>query len=166
MAQASLNRLAARATSHCLTGCAIGEVAGMALGTALVWSNLATTLAAIVLAFVFGYALTSWPLLRAGLPLGAVIPITLSAETVSIAVMEAVDNAFVLAIPGAIDAGLGDALFWASIAGGFAIAFAPAFAVNRYMIRRGKGTPSSTSTTAELLRRAAGPALGTSAGCV
>jgi uncharacterized protein DUF4396 len=139
MAQASLNRLAARATSHCLTGCAIGEVAGMALGTALVWSNLATTLAAIVLAFVFGYALTSWPLLRAGLPLGAVIPITLSAETVSIAVMEAVDNAFVLAIPGAIDAGLGDALFWASIAGGFAIAFAPAFAVNRYMIRRGKG---------------------------
>jgi hypothetical protein len=135
----SLNRLALTATTHCLTGCAIGEVAGMALGTALAWSNLATTLAAIALAFFFGYLLTAWPLLRAGLALGAVIPITLSAETVSIAIMEAVDNAFVLAIPGAIDAGLGDVLFSASIAGGFGLAFGPAFAVNRSMIRRGKG---------------------------
>ncbi len=134
-----MNRLALTATVHCLTGCAIGEVAGMALGTALGWGNVATTVAAIVLAFFFGYSLTAWPLLRSGLPLSAVIPIALSVDTISIAIMEAVDNAFVIAIPGALDAGLGDFLFWASIAGGFALAFGPAFAVNRYLIRRGKG---------------------------
>jgi Domain of unknown function (DUF4396) len=137
--QASLNSLAASATTHCLTGCAIGEVTGMAVGTALGWGNLATTFAAIVLAFFFGYGLTSWPLLRAGLALSAVAPIAFGSDTVSIAIMEAVDNAFVVAIPGAIDAGLGDFLFWASIAGGFALAFGPAFAANRYLIRRGKG---------------------------
>jgi hypothetical protein len=134
-----LNGLAFSATVHCLTGCAIGEVSGMALGTALGWSNLATTVAAILLAFFFGYSLTSWPLLRAGLALSAVIPIALSADTVSIAIMEAVDNAFIVVLPGAMDAGLGDFLFWASIAGGFALAFGPAFAVNRRLIRRGKG---------------------------
>jgi len=134
-----LNGLARSATVHCLTGCAIGEVSGMALGTALGWGNLVTTLAAIVLAFFFGYSLTSWPLLRAGLALGAVVPIALGSDTVSIAIMEAVDNAFVVAIPGAMDAGLGDFLFWGSIAGGFALAFAPAYAANRYLIRRGRG---------------------------
>jgi hypothetical protein len=139
MSTDSLNSLAVSATTHCLTGCAIGEVSGMALGTALGWGNLETTVAAILLAFFFGYSLTSWPLLRAGLSLGAVIPIALSADTVSIAIMEAVDNAFIVAIPGALDAGLGDFLFWASIAGGFALAFGPAFAVNRHLIRRGKG---------------------------
>src|SRR4051794_13500707 len=93
-----LNGLAFSATFHCLTGCAIGEVSGMALGTALGWGNFATTVAAIILAFLFGYSLTSWPLLRAGLALGAVIPIALSADTVSIAIMEAVDNAFIAVI--------------------------------------------------------------------
>jgi hypothetical protein len=135
----SLNKLALSATTHCLTGCAIGEVAGMALGTALDWSNLATTVAAIALAFFFGYSLTSWPLIRSGLPLRRVVPIALSADTVSIAIMEAVDNAFIIAIPGALDAGLGDLLFWASISGGFALAFGPAFWVNRRLISRGKG---------------------------
>jgi uncharacterized protein DUF4396 len=136
---ASLDKLALSATTHCLTGCAIGEVAGMAIGTAAGWSNLATTVTAIVLAFFFGYSLTSWPLIRSGLPLRSVVPIALGADTVSIAIMEAVDNAFIVAIPGALDAGLGDLLFWASISGGFALAFGPAFLVNRYLIRRGKG---------------------------
>lgn len=136
---AELNGLAASATVHCLTGCAIGEVSGMALGTVLGWTNFVTTLAAIVLAFFFGYGLTAMPLLRAGLALGAVVPIALASDTVSIAIMEAVDNAFVVAIPGALDAGLADFLFWGSIAGGFAIAFAPAFLANRYLITRGRG---------------------------
>src|SRR5919197_4161874 len=135
----NLNRLSVTATTHCLTGCAIGEVSGMALGTALGWGNLVTTLAAIVLAFFFGYGLTSLPLFHAGLALSAVVPIALGSDTVSIAIMEAVDNAFIVAIPGAMDAGLGDLLFWASIAGGFALAFGPAFLANRYLIERGKG---------------------------
>jgi Domain of unknown function (DUF4396) len=134
-----LNRLSVSATIHCLTGCAIGEVSGMAIGTALGWSNLATTVAAIVLAFFFGYSLTALPLLRAGLALAAVAPVAFASDTVSIAIMEAVDNAFVIAIPGAMDAGLGDLLFWGSIAGGFALAFGPAFAANRYLIARGRG---------------------------
>jgi hypothetical protein len=117
----------------------IGEVAGMALGTALGWSNLATTVAAVALAFFFGYSLTSWPLIRSGLPLREVVPIALGSDTLSIAIMEIVDNAFIIAIPGALDAGLGDFLFWASISGGFALAFGPAFWVNRYLISRGKG---------------------------
>jgi hypothetical protein len=139
MQQGELNRLSFSATTHCLTGCAIGEVSGMALGTALAWGNLATTIAAIVLAFFFGYGLTSLPLFRAGMGIGAVVPIALGSDTVSIAIMEAVDNAFIVAIPGAMDAGLGDWLFWGSIAGGFALAFGPAFAANRYLIRRGRG---------------------------
>ena len=134
-----LNRLATAATVHCLTGCVIGEVAGMALGTSLAWSNLATTVAAILLAFLFGYGLTSIPLLRADVPFGAVVPIALGADTVSIAIMEAVDNAFILLIPGAMESGLTDWLFWVSIFGGFALAFPAAFAANRYLIRRGKG---------------------------
>ena len=136
---AELNRLSVSATVHCLTGCAIGEVSGMALGTALGWGDAITMVTAIGLAFFFGYSLTSLPLLRAGLGLGAIVPIALGSDTLSIAIMEAVDNAFVVAIPGALEAGLGDFLFWGSIAGGFAIAFGPAFLANRYLIARGRG---------------------------
>src|SRR5829696_8639562 len=112
----SVNRMALSATLHCLTGCAIGEVLGVIIGTALGWSDGATIALAIVLAFLFGYALTSWPLLRAGLALGAVIPIALASDTLSIAVMEVVDNVIVVAIPGAMDAGLDNLLFWGSLA--------------------------------------------------
>jgi hypothetical protein len=135
----SLNQLAATATFNCLVGCAAGEIVGMALGTALGFSNLGTIALAVGLAFVFGYALTSMPLLRSGLTLAAVVPIAIAADTVSIAIMEVIDNAFVAVVPGAMDAGLGDALLWLSIAGGFALAFGPAFLVNRANIRRGKG---------------------------
>jgi hypothetical protein len=135
----SLNRLAMSATAHCLVGCAAGEIAGMALGTALAFSNLATVALAIGLAFMFGYTLTSLPLLRSGLALAAVVPIALAADTVSITIMEAIDNVFVLAVPGAMEAGLRDALFWGALLGGFALAFGPAFVVNRANIRRGEG---------------------------
>jgi hypothetical protein len=134
----SLNQLSLAATGHCLVGCASGEITGMALGTVFGFSNAATVALAIALAFVFGYALTS-PLLRSGLALAAVVPIALAADTVSIAIMETIDNAFVLAVPGATDAGLDDALFWAALLGGFALAFGPAFVVNRANIGRGKG---------------------------
>ena len=135
----SLTRLAAIATAHCLTGCAIGEVAGLAIGTALGWGNLATILLAVGLAFVFGYSLTSLPLIRSGLPLAAVLPLALAADTVSIAVMELVDNLFMLAIPGALAAGLADALFWGSLAVSLAVAFLVAWPVNRWLIARGRG---------------------------
>src|SRR4051794_23639266 len=135
----SLNRVALSATAHCLAGCAIGEVLGMIIGTALGWGNLATIVLAIVLAFVFGYSLTMLPLLRAGLALAAVLPLALASDTVSIAVMELVDNAIILLIPGAMDAGLGDLLFWASLVVALLIAGAVAFPVNRWLIDRGKG---------------------------
>ncbi|MBX5442105.1 MAG: DUF4396 domain-containing protein [Solirubrobacteraceae bacterium] len=134
-------RTAFSATLHCLTGCAIGEVLGMVIGTALGWSGVATIALAVALAFLFGYLLTSLPLLRSGLALGAVVPIALAADTVSIAVMEVVDNAVVVAVPGAMDAGLGDPLFWGSLAGALAIAFAVALPVNRWLIGRGRGPP-------------------------
>jgi hypothetical protein len=135
----SLNGLAVSATNHCLTGCVIGEVAGMAIGTALGWGNLGTIALAVGLAYLFGFALTSLPLFRAGLTFAAIVPIALAADTVSITIMEVIDNAFVLLVPGAMDAGLGDWLLWASIAGGFAIAYPFAFLANRSMIARGKG---------------------------
>lgn len=135
----SLNRLAASATNHCLTGCVIGEVVGMVIATALGWGNAASIALAVVLAFFFGYLLTSWPLLRSGLALGAVIPIALAADTVSIAIMEFIDNLFVLLVPGAMEAGLGDLRFWLPLLGGFVIAWPFAFAVNRAMIARGRG---------------------------
>jgi Domain of unknown function (DUF4396) len=135
----SLNRSAFSATTHCLTGCAIGEVLGMAIATALGWGNLASIAVAIALAFVFGYALTLGPVLRAGVPPRRAMGLAFASDTASIAVMEAVDNAFVVVVPGALDAGLGDALFWWSIAVGFAIAFLPAFALNRWLIARGRG---------------------------
>ncbi len=131
--------MAASATLHCLTGCAIGEVLGMAIGTALGFSDLGTVALAIGLAFLFGYTLTSLPLLRAGMAFSVVAPIALSVDTVSIATMEIVDNAIMLAIPGAMEAGLGDVLFWGSLAVALAIAGLAAWPVNRWLIRRGKG---------------------------
>jgi Domain of unknown function (DUF4396) len=138
-AETSLNRLAASATTHCLTGCAIGEVLGVAIGTALGWGNLETIVLAIALAFLFGYTFTSWPLLRSGMALAAVLPIALAADTLSITVMEIVDNAILLVIPGAMEAGLGDVLFWASLAFALAVAWVAAFPVNRWLIARGRG---------------------------
>jgi Domain of unknown function (DUF4396) len=138
-ADASLNRLAASATTHCLTGCAIGEVLGVVIGTALAWGNFETIVLAIALAFLFGYAFTSWPLIRSGLALAVVVPIALAADTLSIAVMEIVDNGILLVIPGAMEAGLGDLLFWASLAFALAVAWVAAFPVNRYLISRGRG---------------------------
>jgi uncharacterized protein DUF4396 len=135
----ALDRVAASATLHCLTGCAIGEVAGVAIGTALGWSDIATIALAIALAFVFGYALTSLPLLRAGIAFAAVVPIALASDTVSIAVMEFVDNAILLIIPGAMEAGLDTLLFWGSLAVALVIAGLFAFPVNRWLIARGKG---------------------------
>jgi len=130
---------AARATLHCLTGCAIGEVLGLVIGTALGLSTGATIVLAIVLAFAFGYALTLTPVLRSGLALKAALAVTLAADTVSITVMELVDNSVVLVIPGAMAAGLGDALFWGSLAGALFLAFWAALPVNRWLIGRGKG---------------------------
>jgi hypothetical protein len=131
--------VALSATLHCLTGCAIGEVAGVAIGTALGWSDFATIALAIGLAFLFGYGLTSMPLLRAGLALSVVIPIALTADTLSIATMEVVDNALILLIPGAMDAGLGDLLFWGALSFALVIAFILTVPVNRWLIARGKG---------------------------
>jgi hypothetical protein len=136
---AALTGVALSATLHCLTGCAIGEVAGVAIGTALGWSDFATIFLAIGLAFLFGYALTSMPLLRAGLALSVVIPIAFASDTLSIATMEVVDNAILLIIPGAMEAGLADLLFWGSLAFALVIAFILTVPVNRWLIARGKG---------------------------
>ena len=135
----SLNRLALSATLHCLTGCAIGEVAGMVIGTALHWSNAATIAISIVLAFIFGYALTMRPLLAAGVTLGAATRLALAADTISITIMEIVDNAIMLLIPGAMDAHVTAPLFWGSLAVALAVAGVAAFPVNRWLIVRGRG---------------------------
>ena len=136
---AALNGLAVSATLHCLTGCAIGEVAGMVIGTALGFSDLATIALAVALAFLFGYTLTSWPLIRAGLALSAVVPIALAADTLSITVMEIVDNAIMVAVPGAMDSGAGNLLFWGALAVALAVAFVITVPVNRWLLLRGKG---------------------------
>jgi hypothetical protein len=138
-AQGSLNRIALSATLHCLTGCAIGEVLGMVVGTALGWGNWATVGLSVVLAFLFGYSLTMLPLVRSGVAVGAAIPVALASDTVSIAIMEIVDNAIVLLIPGAIEAGLADVLFWGSLAFSLLAAGAAAYPVNRWLIARGRG---------------------------
>jgi Domain of unknown function (DUF4396) len=135
----ALDAVALSATLHCLTGCAIGEVLGVVIGTALGFSDLGTIALAVVLAFFFGYSLTSLPLLRAGLALATVVPIALATDTLSIAVMEFVDNALLLAIPGAMDAGVGDVLFWGSLSVALVAAGLVAFPVNRWLITRGKG---------------------------
>jgi hypothetical protein len=132
-------RMSAQATLHCLTGCAIGEVLGMVIGSAAGLPDAATVVLSIALAFVFGYALTMRGVLRSGLPLGRALRIALAADTVSIAVMEIVDNAVVLAVPGAMDAGLTSSLFWASLVASLAIAFVVTTPVNRWMIARGRG---------------------------
>lgn len=136
---ASLNRTAISATAHCLTGCAIGEVLGMVIGTALGWGNVATIALAVVLAFFFGYSLTMVPLLRSGLALATVLPLAFAADTLSITVMEIVDNLVMLAVPGAMEAGPTSLLFWGSLAFALAVAFVAAFPVNRYLIARGRG---------------------------
>jgi len=135
----ALTGVAVSATLHCLTGCAIGEVSGMAIGTALGFSDLGTIALAVALAFVFGYSLTSLPLLRAGMALATVVPIALAADTLSIATMEIVDNVIMVVIPGAMESGLGDILFWGALSFALAIAFVLTVPVNRWLITRGKG---------------------------
>ena len=135
----ALNRMSLSATLHCLTGCAIGEIAGMVIGTALALSNGAIVVISVVLAFFFGYGLTSLPLLRAGLALAVVLPIALASDTLSIATMEVVDNVIVVAIPGALNAGLDSLLFWGSLSFSLFVAGLIAFPVNRALLARGKG---------------------------
>lgn len=135
----TLNRLAAAATTHCLIGCGIGEVLGLVIADALGWSVLPAIVLAIALAFVFGYALTMRPLLRAGTSLGRATRLALVADTASIATMELVDNAVLLAVPGAMDAGIGEAFFWITLAAALAIAWVVTFPVNRFLIARGTG---------------------------
>jgi hypothetical protein len=135
----SLNHVAFSATVHCLTGCAIGEVLGMIVGTALGWSDWATIALAVALAFLFGYSLTMLPLLRSGIALAAAVPVALAADTISIAIMEIVDNGIMLLIPGAMEAGLTNLLFWGSLAVALLIAGAAAYPANRYLIARGRG---------------------------
>ena len=135
----ALNAVALSATLHCLTGCAIGEVLGMVIGTALGFSQWGTVALAVALAFLFGYSLTSLPLLRAGLALSAVVPIALATDTFSIAVMEIVDNALMVAIPGAMESGVGDILFWGALSFALVVAGVVAFPVNRWLITRGRG---------------------------
>jgi hypothetical protein len=134
-----LNAMAASATLHCLTGCAIGEILGLVVGTALGLGNLAIVVLAICLAFVFGYALSTLPLLKAGLAVGAALSVVLAADTLSIATMEVVDNLVVLVIPGAMDAGLTNAVFWLSMMLALSVAYAAAYPVNRALLSRGKG---------------------------
>jgi hypothetical protein len=135
----SLNRLAISATTHCLTGCAVGEVTGMVIATALGWGDFASIALAVGLAYLFGFTLTAVPLVRAGLAAAAVVSTALAADTLSITIMEAIDNLIVVLIPGAMDAGVDEPLIYASIAAGFAVAYPFAFLANRYMIARGKG---------------------------
>jgi hypothetical protein len=135
----SLNALAFSATVHCLTGCATGEVAGMVIGTAFDWSNAATIAISIVLAFAFGYTFTSVPLLRADMTLSAVVPLALASDTISIGIMEIVDNTVVALIPGALDASLADIAFWASLALALLLAGLAAYPANRWLLARGKG---------------------------
>jgi hypothetical protein len=135
----SLNRLAFQATTHCLTGCAIGEVAGMVIATALRWGAFAAIVLSVILAFFFGYALTMRPLLASGLSLARASRLALSADTVSITVMEITDNGLLLVIPSAMNAQLNEPLFWGSLALSLAVAGVVAFPVNRWMIARGQG---------------------------
>ena len=135
----NLTRVAVSATLHCLTGCAIGEILGMIIGTALGLGNWPTVVLSIALAFAFGYGLTSLPLLRAGLAFSAVVPIALASDTLSITTMEIIDNAIMLLVPGAMDAGLGSLLFWGSLAFALAVAGLLTVPVNRWLIARGKG---------------------------
>lgn len=135
----SLTRSAVRATLHCLTGCAIGEVLGMVLATAFGWGNVASIAVSVALAFLFGYALTLRPVLRAGIGVRRALGVAFASDTVSIATMEIVDNAFIVIVPGALAAGLDDGLFWWSLAVSLVIAFVLTVPVNRWLIARGRG---------------------------
>jgi hypothetical protein len=135
----SLNRLAVSATTHCLTGCAIGEVTGMVVATALGWGDVASIALAVGLAYLFGFTLTAMPLVRAGLAAGVVVSTALAVDTLSITIMEVIDNLTVVLVPGAMDADLDEPLIYLSIAAGFAIAYPFAFLANRYLIARGRG---------------------------
>lgn len=135
----SLTRSAIQATLHCLTGCAIGEVLGMVLGTAFNWHNALTTVISIVLAFLFGYTLTIWPVLKAGVEKREAVKVALASDTSSITSMEIIDNAFIWLVPGAINATLSDGLFWASLAASLVIAFVLTVPLNRWLISQGKG---------------------------
>jgi hypothetical protein len=135
----SLNKTAASATLHCLTGCAIGEVAGMVIATGLKWSAIPSIAISVILAFIFGYALSLRPLVKHGLALKKSLKLAFASDTASITTMEIADNAFILAVPGAINAELNSALFWISLAVSLAVAFAVAFPLNRWLIARGKG---------------------------
>ncbi|MDQ5821301.1 MAG: DUF4396 domain-containing protein [Actinomycetota bacterium] len=135
----SLNRIAASATAHCLTGCAIGEVLGFVIGTWRGWGDVATMALAIALAYLFGYSFTLVPLVRGGLALGTAMGLAFAADTLSITVMEIVDNGVMLVVPGAMDATLGDPLFWGALAFSLAVAGLAAFPVNRWLIARGRG---------------------------
>jgi len=139
VSQPLLNRLAFSATTHCLTSCAIGEVLGMVIGTALSWGSVATIALAVVLAFAFGYALTLLPLLRAGIAFATALGLAFASDTVSITIMEIVDNAIMVVIPGAMEAGLTEPLFWGSLILSLALAGVAAFPANRWLIARGRG---------------------------
>ena len=135
----TLTRQAVSATAHCLTGCAIGEVLGMAIATALGWHDVAAITLAVALAFVFGYAFTLGPVMRAGVPLRRAVGLAFASDTISITTMEIVDNAILVAIPGAMAAELADPLFWGSLAFALAVAFVVTVPVNRWLIGRGRG---------------------------
>ena len=139
MSEQNTRSTAIRATVHCLTGCAIGEILGLVIGTALGLSNTTTFFIAIGLAFVFGYGLSIIPLMKFGLGLTAAIPIVLAADTLSIFTMEVVDNAVMAVVPGAMNAGLTNPIFWLTMPIAFAIAFVVAVPVNEYLLKRGKG---------------------------
>jgi hypothetical protein len=138
-AMPSLNATALRATIHCLTGCSIGEVLGMVLGSALGWDNMHTMVVSIILAFAFGYALTLIPLRRSGLAMGTALGLAFASDTLSIAVMEVIDNATMLVVPGAMNAGLDSPLFWGTMALSLVLAGVAAFPINRWLIARGRG---------------------------
>jgi hypothetical protein len=138
-AAASLNGLALSATFHCLVGCALGEIVGMIIAISLGWSDIGQIGLAVGLAYLFGFTLTSMPLVRAGLAAGVVVSTALAADTISITIMEVIDNVFVALIPGALEAGIDEPIIYLSVAGGFVVAFPFAFWANRYMIARGRG---------------------------
>lgn len=135
----ALTLMAVSATAHCLTGCAIGEVLGMVIGTGLSWGNGATIALSVVLAFLFGYSLTITPVLRAGVSLRQALGVALAADTVSIGVMELTDNAIIVAVPGAMEAGLVSVLFWGSLIGSLVVAFVVTVPINRWLISKGRG---------------------------
>ena len=135
----NINQMAANATLHCLTGCAIGEVTGLIIGTALGLSNGVTILLAVVLAFVFGFTLSTLPLMKVGLGFVVALSVVFAADTLSIATMEVVDNSVMAVIPGAMNAGLVAPLFWVAMPVSLLVAFIAAYPVNRYLLSKGKG---------------------------